>query len=153
MNQLHQPRQTDSDTILAHDFVHLHAFDIILSFFTNNTKVAKIVKMPSPLRQQIRSIKKGSSSTSSSSTPSILWALRFFSFLTFGAVALLLVLMIRIGDDDTTAMLSSSVTTTKTLITPQQQQQPVAKATIAYAISLVKCGDKQSNSAGLVDAA
>lgn len=41
----------------------------------------------------------------------------------------------------------------------KQKRQPIvhphrnATATVAYAISLIKCGDKQSNDAGLVDAA
>lgn len=44
---------------------------------------------------------------------------------------------------------SSRVKTAKT----EWKQRDNATATVAYAVSLIKCGDKQSNDAGLVDAA
>jgi hypothetical protein len=36
---------------------------------------------------------------------------------------------------------------------PQQRRPPLSNQTIAYAISLIKCGDFQTNAAGLMDAA
>ena len=116
--------------------------------------------MPSPLKQQVRSL--GGGSKGGSPSPPILWALRLFAVLSFAAVALLLLLMLRVGfDDGHAAPIPSTVetSTTTTAATTNKGGQSSSSSstdppvTIAYAISLVKCGDRQSNAAGLVDAA